>query len=746
MASRIQELLDQILNAVYGWEVRDAIHDSIEECYNNVSTAKTLADDATSAANTAAANANSKATLADQKATAANAAAANADAKAKLADTAAASANAAAEKANASASKADTATSNANAATKSANDATAAAKTATEAANTATSNADKATQAANTAAASANAAANSVQEAVDAATEAKSECDTSAANADAKAAAAEKATQAADAATKAANTATANANEQAEAASTAAANANEKAELADTAAANANAKAAAANTATTNANAATKSANDAADKANAAATRVDTAINSAEDATDAANAAATRANLSASDADAATARANQEAVRAGDEADNAAAMASQASEAAASATTRANEARQAAADAIAAKEAAYDAIDQVNDVINHAGDVITDCVGATENANQAAENANQAKAIVDTAVESLNNMSVSSEVIDETDSMDVQISDQDGHKNLHFKLKRGPKGDSLIIRGEAFATLEDLQEQVDSPQEGDMYNVGTEPPYHVYRWNSVTWEDQGTIGINVDPLSDYEIEQAVQQVGSEIPGKYLSKAGLSTFYKKHVKDPLDLKMDKVDGKGLSTNDFTDAYRDKVDRLGESIETLAKDGAVWVGLEDSNGQAILDSSNNPIEGRSVIREQVSDNPFTDEYKKEVDDLSNRAWRTDVALETLARTGTLWPELLDSEGRVITDSTGSPIYGQVIVAPEPQGNVFTDEYKQKVDTLVNQMAQLTAIFESFIRTNTLWNGIEDSNGNALMDSLDDKFVGRIVYAQL
>ena len=37
--SAIQDALDQILTAVYGAEVRSAIHDSIEECYDDVATA-----------------------------------------------------------------------------------------------------------------------------------------------------------------------------------------------------------------------------------------------------------------------------------------------------------------------------------------------------------------------------------------------------------------------------------------------------------------------------------------------------------------------------------------------------------------------------------------------------------------------------------------------------------------------------------------------------------------------------------
>lgn len=93
MAGKIAESLDKIKNAVYGVEVRDAIHDSIKECYDDVTASKTLADkaagNATSAANnanTAAGQANSAATNANNAASKANTSASNADASKKSCD------------------------------------------------------------------------------------------------------------------------------------------------------------------------------------------------------------------------------------------------------------------------------------------------------------------------------------------------------------------------------------------------------------------------------------------------------------------------------------------------------------------------------------------------------------------------------------------------------------------------------------------------------------------------------------
>ena len=171
--SKISEYLTQIKTAIYGREVRDAIHDSIEQCYTDVSNAKTLADTAASNANaatrkenTAASNADAKAKLANDAATKAGTATSNANAAttkannaatkantaASNADTATSNANAATTKANNAASKADTATNNANTATTKANEATSKANTAASNADTATSNANAATSKANTAA------------------------------------------------------------------------------------------------------------------------------------------------------------------------------------------------------------------------------------------------------------------------------------------------------------------------------------------------------------------------------------------------------------------------------------------------------------------------------------------------------------------------------------------------------------------------------------------------------------------
>lgn len=92
--SRISNLLAQILSAVYGKDVRQSIHDAIEQCYTDVSNAKTLSEDATANANAAATSAESRTTAAiGTMQTDTNAAIANCNAATTAATTAATNAN-----------------------------------------------------------------------------------------------------------------------------------------------------------------------------------------------------------------------------------------------------------------------------------------------------------------------------------------------------------------------------------------------------------------------------------------------------------------------------------------------------------------------------------------------------------------------------------------------------------------------------------------------------------------------------
>lgn len=483
MASNIQVYLNNIMNAIYGRDVRSSIHDAIEMCYDDTSSGKTTAEAAANAANSAASGANSAR---------------------DAAIVATASATSAATAANSAASSANTARDAANTAATAANNAASAANTARNNAVTATTNANTARDAANAAATAANQAATAATNAKDATI-----------------------------------TATTNANNAASAANTAAGNANTATATANQAAQNADAKASLAATATNNANTATTAANVAASGANEAKDAANTAATGAASARDAANAAASAAAL---------------------------------------ATTNANNARDAAN---TAATTANNRIADMEAAISDANDVTADANTAAYNANAAAITANRATERANTAAAAIEGLTVDSVDGGPDATASATLETVSGHRNIHFVLKQGRPGTAFTIKGHAYATVSDLESNVDNPEVGDQYNVGSAPPYTIYRWTGSSWEDQGTIGSAADPITTQDI-QTIQNGGTvdNPTSKVLKVDGLTYILQTLLTGSLDDKVDKVTGKGLSTNDFTDAYKETVDTLETNVSLLS----------------------------------------------------------------------------------------------------------------------------------------------------------------------
>lgn len=96
----ISELLAQILSAVYGRDVRSSIHDAIAQCYSDISSAKTIAEDSAADARDAAEDAETRSSAAITAMQAsANTAIANCNSATTTANNAAVSANASANRA-----------------------------------------------------------------------------------------------------------------------------------------------------------------------------------------------------------------------------------------------------------------------------------------------------------------------------------------------------------------------------------------------------------------------------------------------------------------------------------------------------------------------------------------------------------------------------------------------------------------------------------------------------------------------
>lgn len=124
----------------------------------------------------------------------------------------------------------------------------------------------------------------------------------------------------------------------------------------------------------------------------------------------------------------------------------------------------------------------------------------------------------------------------------------------------------------------------------------------------------------------------------------EITGKWrvINEGGsgdLSSYYTKtETNNLLDNKVDKVSGKDLSTNDFTDAYKQQIDDNKTAIETLNGDSSV-VGSVDSKVSTAYSNATSYTDTEcakkvdKVSGKGLSTNDFTDELKTKLDNLEN-----------------------------------------------------------------------------------------------------------------
>ena len=108
---------------------------------------------------------------------------------------------------------------------------------------------------------------------------------------------------------------------------------------------------------------------------------------------------------------------------------------------------------------------------------------------------------------------------------------------------------------------------------------------------------------------------------------------------LSSYYTKtEANNLLNNKVDKVSGKGLSTNDFTDAYKQQIDDNKTAIDTLNGDLSI-VGSVDSKVATAYSNATSYTDTEcakkvdKVSGKGLSTNDFTDELKTKLNNLEN-----------------------------------------------------------------------------------------------------------------
>jgi len=246
-------------------------------------------------------------------------------------------------------------------------------------------------------------------------------------------------------------------------------------------------------------------------------------------------------------------------------------------------------------------------------------------------------------------------------------------------------VEQGANGGPYISKGNACPCDIALESEITSPSIGDQYNVGTEPPYNVYRWTGTTWEDQGKIGISVVGITNEEINAIYSgQTITQRSGKYLNIDGLTYLITSKVLTALAGKVDVVSGKGLSANDFTDAYRDKIGDLEDQTTALAAtkvDKATGMVLShndfttaykdqiDRNTSDISDLDDNKVD--KIDGMGLSHNDFDDSFIDTINGILE-------TINVFTKTQTIWRIIEDSTEEELLDSEGNIIEGRVMFA--------------------------------------------------------------------
>ena len=129
-------------------------------------------------------------------------------------------------------------------------------------------------------------------------------------------------------------------------------------------------------------------------------------------------------------------------------------------------------------------------------------EAVGEATASASGAAEAGRTALAAAAGADVSAAKLDNMTVDATPVAPGGAPTAAVSEVDGHKHVELGIPAGatgPQGPGYTVKGRAYATAGELEAAVPSPAEGDQYNVGAAPPYHVYRWTGDAWEDQGQV-------------------------------------------------------------------------------------------------------------------------------------------------------------------------------------------------------------------------------------------------------
>lgn len=163
-----------------------------------------------------------------------------------------------------------------------------------------------------------------------------------------------------------------------------------------------------------------------------------------------------------------------------------------------------------------------------------------------------------------------------------------------------------------------------------------------------------------------------------------------------TYSATYINNEVNKKVDKVEGKDLSTNDFTDEYKEKIDNKVDKV----------------NGKGL------------------SSNDFTDKYKQQLDNPINVSNEySDSTLDTYSN------DYINKK----VDSKVDKVDGK-----ELSSNDFTDEYKQKLDSSITVENEYSESTTSTYSANYINNKVDNINAYSTEEQVVGKWIdNKLLY---
>lgn len=170
---------------------------------------------------------------------------------------------------------------------------------------------------------------------------------------------------------------------------------------------------------------------------------------------------------------------------------------------------------------------------------------------------------------------------------------------------------------------------------------GDVYNV--EEDGSNYAWTGNAWDK---LGGDID-LSEYYTKTQTDSLLSAKANASEVYTKNETYNKIEVNTLLNDKVDKVDGKGLSTEDFTTSEKTKL-----------------AGIEAEANKTVVDSemnstSTNPVENQVIYASQEVQNVRISELEQDVEDLRGACYKVSGTGTDITLNNTASARLLDIE---------------------------------------------------------------------------------------